>query len=76
MRGKNLKQPKSSSGGDWYDGTVCRSKKEWRAFMYGYGKISKTLKKKGKSRCRTVCIPLHHLRRYHTINPINLLPSF
>lgn len=48
MRGKNLKQPKSSSGGDWYDGTVCRSKKEWRTFMYGYGKISKTLKKKKK----------------------------
>lgn len=38
---------KSPSGGDRYNGTVCRSKKEWRG-IYGYGKISKTSKKKRK----------------------------
>lgn len=58
MKRKNLKQPKVLSGRDWYNGTVCRSKKEWKAFIYGYGKISKTLKKKKETKVQNSVYPI------------------
>lgn len=43
MKGKDLKQSISPLGGDTYNGTVYRGKKEQKAFMYEYEKICKDI---------------------------------
>ena len=40
MKGKDLKQSISPLGGDMYNGTVYRGKKEQKAFMYELGRAS------------------------------------